>query len=273
MLVNNPEKPPLIHERLAAEFVRSVRGKRSQLAFSRRLRCKSNVVHSWECGRRWPAASRWLRACQRAGCDVRAALTTFYRSEPAWLSEVDVDSPAGIARLLGDLKGNTKLGEVASRSGLSRFAVSRYLKSQAEPRLPDFLRLVDALSARLPDFLAAFVDPESLPSLTKQWRQLQAARRSAYDLPWSHAVLRVLETEQYARAGNHQPGWVAQRLGISSEEEAACLAALEGPELQNATNPTAMMTRGHGTAIKKSSMLSMTCSMGQRNDRNNHDIS
>jgi DNA-binding phage protein len=216
------------YEQMASELVRAVRGKRSQAALSRRLRCKSNVVYSWEAGRRFPSASKWLWVCERAGIDVRAALGGFFQQEPAWLTEVDPDSSEGIARLLGDLKGKTRLGEVADKSGLSRFAVARYLKGRAEPKLPDFLRLIEVLSLRLLDFVAVFVDPALLPSVAGRWQQLQAARQAAYELPWSHAVLRVLETAGYRALTRHEPGWIAERLGISGADERACLDALEG---------------------------------------------
>ena len=216
------------YENVASELVRAVRGKRSQVAFSRRLRCKSNVVYSWEAGRRWPSASRWFEVCERAGIDVRGALRAFYRGEPSWLSEVDPDTAEGIARLLDDLKGKTRQGEVAEKSGLSRFAVARYLKGQAEPKLPDFLRLIEVLSLRLLDFLSAFVDPTELPCVRERWAELQAERQAAYDLPWSQAFLRLIETEAYQALPGHEPGWLAARLDVSQQEEQRCVDALRG---------------------------------------------
>ena len=70
-------------ELMASELVRALRGKRSQLAFSRRLGFRTNVVHTWEAQRRWPTASRSLAVAQRAGVDPKAALTRFYRTVPA----------------------------------------------------------------------------------------------------------------------------------------------------------------------------------------------
>ena len=70
------------YDQLASELIRALRGRRSQLAFSRRLGFRTNVVHTWEAQRRWPTASRSLRAAQRAGVDPRAALTRFYRTAP-----------------------------------------------------------------------------------------------------------------------------------------------------------------------------------------------
>jgi transcriptional regulator with XRE-family HTH domain len=213
-------------ERIASEFIRALRGRRSQLGLSRRLQSKSNVVYTWESGRRWPTAAKFFWVAERIGIDVESALTTFFRATPPWLTQNPLTSATGVAVLLRDLKGKISVGEIAARCGFSRFAVSRWLKGQAEPRLPEFLRLIEALSLRLLDFIAAFVDPERLPEVKNAWRELQAARQAAYDLPWSHAFLRLLETEAYARQERHVRGWLAAKLGLSVTEEERCLSSL-----------------------------------------------
>lgn len=210
---------------MASELIRALRGKRSQLAFSKRLGFRTNVVHTWEAQRRWPTASRSLAVAERAGVDPRAALTRFYRTVPHWFSTLSPTSPEFVARFLADLRGRATIGDVAQRAGKSRFAVARWLKGEAEPRLPDFLRLIEAMSLRVIDFVAAFVDPRQLPSLDRAWQKLEAGRRAAFELPWSHAVLRVLELESY-RAQPHRPGFIARELGISTEEEQRCVDAL-----------------------------------------------
>jgi len=212
-------------EQMASELIRALRGRRSQMAFSRRLGFRTNVVHTWEAQRRWPTASRSLAAAQRVGVDPKAALARFYGTVPLWVGSTDPTSPELVTRLLEDLRGRTSIGDVARRTGRSRFAVARWLKGEAEPRLPDFLRLIEAMSLRVLDFVAAFVDPRQLPSLGERWEKLEAGRRAAFELPWSHAVLRVLELESYQREP-HRPGFVAEQLGIDLAEENECLAAL-----------------------------------------------
>ncbi|HEY4158748.1 MAG TPA: DUF4423 domain-containing protein [Polyangiaceae bacterium] len=211
---------------VSAEFIRAMRGKRSQAAFSRRLGYRSNVVHSWEAGRGFPTAAHALRAASRAGIDVKAALTRFYRTPPVWLESVAIVSRDGVATLLSDLKGRTAILELSRSASVSRFAVSRWLKAEAEPRLPDFLRMVEATSLRALDFIAAFVDPALLPSLAKPWRELELARRAAYEAPWSQAVLRCLELTEYRSLPRSTPGWIAKRIGISLAEERRCLELL-----------------------------------------------
>jgi DNA-binding phage protein len=212
-------------ELLAAELIRALRGRRSQMAFSRRLGFRTNVVHTWEAQRRWPTASRSLLVVERSGVDLKAALVRFYRATPPWLSTLPVLGPEFVTRLLTDLRGRATIADVAQRAGRSRFAVGRWLKGEAEPRLPDFLRLIEAMSLRVLDFVAALVDPSQLPSIERPWQKLEAGRRAAFELPWSHAVLRVLELERY-RSAPHRPGVIAAQLGISPEQEEKCLEAL-----------------------------------------------
>lgn len=213
-------------EALSADLVRALRGARSQAAFSRRLRYRSNVVRSWEAGRRWPTAARFFAVSARSGVDPRAALLRFYAAPPVWLADADPTQPATVARLLDDLRGGSSREDIARRAGRSRFAVSRWLSGRAEPRLPDLLRMIEATSLRLLDFVACFVDPQRLPSTARAWRELETARAVAIELPWSHAVLRVLELRAYRALPAHVPGFIAERVGVTIDEEARCLRLL-----------------------------------------------
>lgn len=214
------------YEEISAQLVRALRGKRSQQALSRRLGSKSNVVYTWESRRRWPTAAKFFWVASRCGVDVKAAIVDFYRSEPTWLSNENIFEAGGVAALLRDLKANSTVAQLTESTGFSRFAIARWLKGQAEPKLPEFLRLMDALSLRLLDWISGLVDPARLPCLAAPWRELQAARKAAYELPWSHAVLRLLETQAYQQLKRHQPGFLAGRLGLTMSEEEQCLKAL-----------------------------------------------
>jgi len=215
------------YDRLAAEFLRSLRGKRSQRVACRKLGARSNVVHQWERGNSFPSASKALWVARKLGVDVGAALAEFYRVPPPWLATTDPFTPEGIGVLLDDLRGGTSIVELARYSGKSRFAIARWLAGTSEPRLPDFLLMIERCSLRLFDFIEAFVDPRSLPSAVEPWRKLQVARRLAYDEPWSQAVLRALELQSYAAQPTHRAGWIAEQLGIEASTEERCLKRLQ----------------------------------------------
>jgi transcriptional regulator with XRE-family HTH domain len=222
---------------LAVELLRALRGPRSQVAFSRRLGYRSNVAHAWEAGRRFPAVEAFFHVVDRTGGDPAAALGRF---APA---TGDTTSRAGFAAFLEGLRGATSVSEIARRAGRSRTAVARWLTGESSPRLPELLLLVDALTARPLDFAAAFVDPSGLPSFATEWARLQAARSMTRASPWATAVSLALELADYAALPEHVPGWIARRIGIAEDTEAACLAAL-------ATAGQIRLRRGKWTVVQ-----------------------
>ncbi len=200
-------------ELAARQFLRALRGARSQVAFSRRLGYRGNPVADWESGRRFPTAEEVLRACERVGIDVPGAFHRFHpiaapalaRGLPAWLEEV---------------RGRVGIVEIAARTERSRFAVGRWLSGGARPRLPDWLRLVAALTGRVSDLLAELVPIAQIPALAEAHAAREASRRLAFDEPWTEAVLRVIET------GTCAPAAVAATLGIPEADAARCLEKL-----------------------------------------------
>ena len=86
-------------ELLASELLRAQRGRRSQLAWSRRLGFKSNVAYAWESGRAFPTAADALAVFARHGTDLRAVYARFHQREPSWLAGLEPASPAAVACL------------------------------------------------------------------------------------------------------------------------------------------------------------------------------
>jgi DNA-binding phage protein len=215
------------YEELARGVLRALRGRRSQVAFSRRLGYRTNVAYTWESGRRFPTAAETFRAATKVGIDVRQALEPFFRRLPDELRTGDPVSPAFVATLLRAVRSKGSMQALATNTGLSRSAISRILSGKTEPRLPTFFRLVDAASRRLLDLLSGFVDVASIPAARDEWRRLEALRRLAFDNPLSEAVPRFLELEQYERLPRHRSGWIAERLGVSRGDEERTLRDLE----------------------------------------------
>ncbi len=214
-------------ERLACDWIRALRGRRSQRALSQRLGYRSNIAYRWESGRCFPTARVLLAAMRKLGHDVKGAIERFYGARPPWLDSVHPATRDGVALLLEDLRGRTSVVQLADKTGFSRHRVARWLSGTTEPKLPEWLALVEASSLRLLDFVAAFFDPASLPSVAKEWQRLQAVRHSAYERPESHVVLRALELADYARSKRHDDEFVARRIGLSARDVAECTRLLE----------------------------------------------
>jgi transcriptional regulator with XRE-family HTH domain len=211
------------HELLSRQLVRQLRGHRSQRALSRRLQYTTNVVYLWESGRRWPTLAAFLWLAHRTGVDVPSALDGFRAPDD---DEVEPWRSAALPGLLRHLLGQLPAVAVAKQIGLSRHALGRWLRGEAEPRLPDFLRFVEATSTRSLDFVAAFVDPVLLDEARVPHRRLVAARALTREQPWSPAVLLTLELADYQRLEHHRDEWIAQRLGLAVAEVTECIQLL-----------------------------------------------
>jgi transcriptional regulator with XRE-family HTH domain len=211
-------------ERAAAEMLRVLRGKRSQRAFARRLGYRANPITDWEHGRRFPTAAETLRAARLVGVDVTHAFSDFHA---AAAPRYDAAGRFAVAPWLGAIRGTTPIAHLAARVGCSRFAMARWLHDAAQPRLPDFFRCVEAITGRLPDLVAALVPIDEVPSLAARYRAMRAARRLAFDAPWTEAVLRVIETSDYQALARHDDGFVARRLGIPADVAHAALRDLK----------------------------------------------
>lgn len=212
------------YDQLASQLVRALRGRRSQPALSRRLGFDSNVVYGWESGRRAVSASVFFKLAEKTRPDVSPRIRNFLNLPNA--PSVALSTPAGVAWLLQLLAGGRSVVELARAIEADRTTVARWLRGVTEPRLPELLAFVAATTPRLLEFVSLFVDPRTLPATSAAYRDLMVQRQLAYELPWSHAVLRALELASYRALPQHQPGFIAAELGISLEEEERYLAAL-----------------------------------------------
>src|SRR5688500_4718629 len=70
---NHDDMSELDCDQLAIQWLRAMRGKRSQRAFSRRLGYRTNIAYRWESGRCWPTAQTVMRAMKKLGWDLSDA--------------------------------------------------------------------------------------------------------------------------------------------------------------------------------------------------------
>lgn len=229
---------------LAAQLVRARRGNRTQKQLSQELGYQSNVVFAWENQRDEPSARVFFRLAEHTG-EV-GDLSAFARGE----GELEFSTKEGVARFLRDLLGSRKVGELALQLRRDRHAVGRWLRGKTEISLGDLLQFVDATTLGVYDFLAIYADPLLLGEAKGGYELLSAARESARQKPWSHAIVHMVELPSYQSLPKHEPGWFASRLGISTQEEMECLSLLvkmgqlvHQDELYRSTKPIAVDTR------------------------------
>jgi hypothetical protein len=213
------------YERVASELIRALRGKRSQAAFSRKLGYRSNIVNRWESGDAFPTATTFLRVVATGQKTLPSPLVRFFPRVPESLARAEPASPAQVAAFLQELRGKTPILGVAAGAGHNRYSVSRWLSGSVEPRLPQFLLLIEVMSRRLIDFVACCTEPARMPSIARAHERLELARQTAYDQPFSHAVLRALELA--GAPEREQAAWLADRLNMTPADVRAALGVLE----------------------------------------------
>ncbi len=206
--------------------MRALRAHRSQTMLSRRLGFQTNVVYRWESGRRRLRASDFLRAADRCGVDVGAAVARFFKV-PVPASAGADDPEEAVRALLVQLQGSLSARQLGERIGRSRDAVQRWLSAGAHPSLADVLRVVHTTTHRVSDFVEGFVDPASVPALAESWEQARSHRLSVARAPYAQAFWCALELAEYQDLEQHEPGWLARRLGMPIETETEALQALE----------------------------------------------
>ena len=112
------------YETIAAELIRSLRGKRSQAALSRRLGYKSNIVNRWERREAFPSAVAFLASSpartrdspRRSSASFRARRRSSPRSRPI--------SRAAWPSFLRELRGKAPILTIAKElQGYNRYSV------------------------------------------------------------------------------------------------------------------------------------------------------
>lgn len=213
-------------EQLSRELMRALRGGSSQREFSRALGFTSNVAYTWETGRRFPEASVFLRAASRTKTDFEKRLRDVL-ALPEPPRALRFGTARGVHWLMGELSRQTPVGELASQLEVDRTTLSRWLRGATEPRLPELLRLIAVGRQRLLAVVEILADPRALGATREAYDDLLLQERLAYDLPWSHALLRALELDVYRKHPRHDLGRLAKAIGISRRQAATYLQVLE----------------------------------------------
>lgn len=199
-----------------------MRGRRSQVALSRRLGYRGNVAAKWEGGQRSPTFGEILRAFSRLGVDVKAALRRFHApSAEVW----DPEDPEEIAAWLRALQGQTSQALLAERTGLSRQTIGRLLSGRTQGRLPMVMSVIDAMTGRLTDLVAELVPIEQVPLLARKANVRQALSRLAFAHPWSSAAQSWLGCRKEVRAASASQQ-LARDLGVDLVEADALVEAM-----------------------------------------------
>ena len=202
------------------ELIRAARGRRSQVAFSRRLGYRSNVAAEWESGRRAPTAVEWIRACGLGGLHVTEAVSAFHpRTAHLWMD-------SDIVPWLRGMKGAMRITDLADRTPYNRHQLGRWLSGRTQIKLTEFLVLIEVMTGRVTDLVAAIVPINSVPSLEERHRTARMTARLAFDQPFSAPLVALIDTAAYRALEQAGHSWLAEHVGCTLEEVRRCIESL-----------------------------------------------
>lgn len=219
--------PSLDYDLLVRQVVRAMRGRRSQATVNRRLAYRTNVISTWEQGRREPTLVDVLRLAKTVRIDVAERLEAFFSDRNlSWARDRKAGIEAFAHAVFQELAKEHAAADLASAIGARRATVARWLKGDSSPKFSQLLRIANACSYRLCDFVEIFAEPRQVPEIAPLYETLQRQRQVAYDMPWSHAVLRAMELTGYRKSAGHGEAFLVETLGTTEAVVRESIAAL-----------------------------------------------
>lgn len=208
----------MIHAQIVSELIRALRGRRSQSQLSRRLGFSYNQVSRWESGER---AIRWkdfVELCAACGQPLGKNVLLL-GGEPA--------RPADHSAIFTALFDTSDPAELSARAGVSRHVARLWLDPEKSVDLEDVLRVAEGRGRSPAVFLANFLPAEqTIPCLAEQMTRVRKAAHYCSRHPSLGVVSLFLSLKTYRDLPRHVPGFVAEHLGLTIDEEKFLLSLL-----------------------------------------------
>ncbi len=127
----------ILWDKLAAELLRNMRGKRSRPALARRLQTDPNVIYMWETGARAPRTSVLFQMAAATRVDI-GRLKSFLAPAAMAFARPDRWGAKEIASLLAVVTKGATAMEIARTTGTDRSTVARWRVGGAATANPGF---------------------------------------------------------------------------------------------------------------------------------------
>lgn len=206
---------------LASRVIRAVRGRRHASVVSRRLGMTYNRIQRCEDGEShlsWPEFVNLCMVCKRSD-KLRNALA---RTTGFTLTDNQADPVAVLRRLL------EPAGPDAAIPGISAVTLRRWLTARRTPDLEHILAVLGARQGRLEYFFCLLFSYDEIERSFPEAVTYARLNRLNEEHPLAVSALLALGFQEYSRMEAHEPGFIARKIGVTDQEEAELLRALEG---------------------------------------------
>lgn len=202
-------------ETISMEAIRVLRGTQSQQTLSRRLGYKSNVIYSWESGKRMPTLDAVMKI----------ALMNSLSERGERLAR-KLTHEEGISAFLTEIAQGFSLTMLATQMNVSRSSLSRWRSGDIIPSFPLFLYFFELVTGRVLDFLNFILDVNDIESVQEQWQYMSRMRATINMMPACVPILCALDLGEYRQLATHDDKFIAKTLGLTTAEVRLCLEQL-----------------------------------------------
>jgi hypothetical protein len=202
---------------IAQQVVRLCRGRRSQMALSRRLGFAANQLYRWESGLRGIVWKDFVRMCHQCSKPVAESLR---------YSLGFAQSPGDAKALVSFLLGNISTTDASVHLGISRQIIGRWRRGETEPELKDILLLMERIQGRLMEFILGLLPGAQIEEMADELKRVEREKDLRQKFPMSTLVCALINSELYRRYPSHKKGVVAEWFGISLVDEIRLLDLL-----------------------------------------------
>jgi len=201
---------------LVKETLKALRGRRSQIILSEQMGYGFNQVYLLETGKRIAQWSDFEKICKLTQKSLAENLRRFFQYAEG----------EGVLPLLQFTLKSRKQKDVAKALEIPEARLSRWMRGKSEPPLMDAFRILHHVQTNFLEFLEAVVGEGKIESIQEAVKKRRSLMDTLYKLPFAGAVAPALQTKSYQNLKKHEPGFLAEHLGITFEEEVLALKAL-----------------------------------------------
>lgn len=204
-------------DNLHVELLTHFQKNHSMLWLSRRLGYRHNQVYLWKNNRREFYWKDFENLCDRFNLPLKEKIRVYYLPS----------GETGFASLVAhQIKGKIKT-EIRVRYSLSPSKLSRWSTGKASPPFDLACEIFDFASICFLEFLNSVLGASSSPTIQKELKRRNQIKQALYRAEYIGALAPAVELKSYRSLKKHKPGFLAEKIGISIQEEEYGLKVLE----------------------------------------------
>ncbi len=198
-------------------LLKSMRGKHSQQAISKRLGYGFNQVYRWESGRIGMSWKDFALYCDVCKVDLKLALGHLLG---------EITNPQDHCQIFSRIIGRTPIANICKQTGISRQQLDRWRKRRASPSVEQIFHFLNESMGVTLDLAKILNRNKKIPTSITKLIDDTLLKNIAVESPISLLVGILFAMDEYQNLKKHKDGYIASKLGISIVDEHEMLSNL-----------------------------------------------